>query len=193
MLMTSLDPCVVPPVETPVAVEALANTGIDSSMMIVGAIVAAVLLAAGIFGFLKARTIRGKLAAFVIPALLLGGLGFNSPQSAFATPFGVPGAPSVVSEASIFTNWYAIEVGSHSISVTTEAVFENPELCGVITYQWQTSPDNVAPFVNYGPVVYTTAPAEVVDCVDRRIQLVTTLTNASGSATSISNATGTCD
>jgi hypothetical protein len=194
MFMTSLDPCVVPPVETPVAVEALANTGIDGSMMIVGAIVAAVLLAAGIFGFLKARTIRGKLASFVIPALLLGGLGFNSPQPAFATPVGVPGAPSVISEASIVTNWYAIEVGSHSISVTTEAVFENPELCGVLSYQWQTKPSgDENPFVNYGPVVYTTAPAEVVDCVDRRIQLLTTLTNSSGSATSISNATGTCD
>jgi len=163
--------------------------------MIVGAILVAVLLAAGVVAFLKARTLRGKLAAFVIPALLLSGLAFNSPQPASATPVGVPGAPSVVSDASITTNFGGISRSPyiHSISVTTEAVFENPEECGLLSYQWQTSPDLVAPFVNYGTAVFTTAPAEVADCVDRRIQLVTTLTNSSGSASSISNATGTCD
>lgn len=191
MYKTLLDPCVAPVVEPSASIDTLASTGLDGTTLIIVTVLAAVILATGVVAFLKAGTLRGKLTVFLIPALLLGTLAFNSPQSASATT----GAPTVASEAVITFTYGVPTFDMDTAEITSEATFINPENCGVLTYQWQTNTyiAGEGPFLNNGVVLTSADPLIVPDCDFYRAQLLTTLTNGSGSITSTSNSVSICD
>ena len=119
MISARLDPCVAPPVA-----ESLAATGSDGPLLTIAVIGAIVLVAAGAIAMFTAKTLRGKIAAFVLPAVLLGSLAFNTPAPAFATT----GAPTVTTEAVVVSVWDAPLV-KYTVTEVTAATFRNPEGC----------------------------------------------------------------
>jgi hypothetical protein len=178
------EPCVTP-VVTPV-VETLASTGTDATFLAIAVTVAAVFVAVGVVSVMKGQPRRGILTALVLPVLLLGGLALNSPQPAYATT----DAPTVTTSAVID----AVFDGSLvSYSQLDAAVFDNPEGCGVLSYQWQVGvlfPDEV--WADLGEPVTTANPATMTLCAHEALRLATTLTNSAGSATDISNEVAVC-
>jgi hypothetical protein len=186
MITALLDPCVVPPFVPPV-VESLAATGSDGALLTVAMVGAVVLVAAGAFAMLKAKTLRGKIAAFVLPAVLLGSLAFNAPAPAFAAA----GAPTVATAGRISASYNSV-TDEVTVTETTAVAFANPEGCGVISYQWQSQANIGDAWVNSGAALTSAEPLVTAPCIGFATRLLTTLSNNTGSVTSASNEEALC-
>jgi hypothetical protein len=182
-----LEPCVAALPVAPPVVETLATTGTDGTFLAIGLTVAVVLVAVGVISVMKGRSRRGILAALVLPVLLLGGLALSSPQSAYATT----GAPTVTTPAVISSTSGIVDPEYYQ---TNAAIFDNPEGCGVLSYQWQLNSYGAVIWDNYGPATASPESEEIADCFGGydNVRLLTTLTNSSGSVTDSSNVNAMC-
>ncbi len=191
-----LAPCVIPTPVSPVPeastldpVATLANTGLDATSLTVGIVVAVVLVVIGVVVIVKMRHTRGRITALAIPLLLIvGGLALAPPPSAFAAA----GAPTALAAAQIQTS-FLVSPGFNTVDQISAATFDNPEGCGILSYQWQSLPlSQITPWTNTGPVLVTPAAIVVANCSVGPTRLLTTLVNSSGSVTSSSNEVSSC-
>ena len=149
--------------------------------------VAGVLLAGGITAAVMAKSLKAKLVALSLPILAGAWVLTGNPQPVNAAT----GAPTVTTEAVI---QYSGDGITAEYSLLTDPVFDNPENCGTLSYQWQGGNDTSVPMVWSDSGTSTVSPTEFTlpyppYCFAR---LTVTLTNSSGSATSTSNELGWC-
>lgn len=163
---------------------ALPETGIGAVQYIVYG-VAGLLLAGGITASVFAKSLKLKLMALALPIVASTWVITGNPQPAFATS----GAPTVTSEAVI----ERVDNVEPQFGMLTAPVFDNPENCGTLSYQWQGGIDSTNPWTWTNEGAATTAPTEFLlpngYCY---VRLNVTLTNNSGSVTSTSEALGWC-
>jgi hypothetical protein len=177
--MSLLVPCAAP------VIPALPNTGLDVWLMTgVGGIV----VAGGITAVIMAKTLKGKLTALALPVFAVAGLALGNPQPSIAAT----GAPTVTTEISVGSSGPTL--GTDTISLQTDAVFNNPENCGTLTYQWETNTTYNGPFSATGEATSAFVPFSAEDCGPyNRGRVKVTLTNNSGSVSSTSNDSYLCD
>lgn len=150
--------------------------------------VGGIVVAGGITAVIMAKTLKGKLTALALPVFAVAGLALGNPQPSQAAT----GAPTVTTQIAVGSS--GPSGGIDTINLQTDAVFNNPENCGTLTYQWETNTSWDGPYSVTGAATSAFAPFSAQDCGPyRQGRVKVTLTNNSGSATSTSNASYLCD
>jgi hypothetical protein len=140
------------------SVVALPNTGFAEPWIMAG--VGGVIVVGGITAVVMAKTLKGKLTALAIPFVAAAGIALGNPQPSFAAT----GAPTVTTQAVIVNGTSSAPLTTARFEISADAVFNNPENCGTLSYQWEASPDGGSSWVADGPASSTPVAHERAFC-----------------------------